>query len=569
MEMVPARPSQRGPELDFLQLALDLGGSLDARTVVGRVLTTGVQLARADRATLSSVDADHVTIEASVGTRSGDVSWAGHSYSLEGALATQPLIRRMFESSSVTFGGPFEVTGREELNPALREVRHSAVVPIVDDGGVAGMLVISRYRDAPFEDPDRPMLAAFGSLAGLALRNARLYEQAGARARRLHSAIQAAVEIGTEPAIEALLSRLVSHAAEAAGASSASLLRIEGEEAVTEVTSGVAPPGSRWPLSEEVQARLREGGHVELSRAGFTVDGPLAELAARYSHALLVPLRLAGEMEGVLVAGRAEAQPFTTEDVEGLQQFSSLAALLMSNHRLLARVAAAERAKSEFVDIAVHELRSPLTVIGGYAALIEQGAFGDVPSALATAASTIGRKSEEARDLADSLLAMARLESGSIRLGAEPISVSEVVDDVLRRGSALLALSEGMVECALDGQPTALADWSMTARVLDILVGNAVAYSESPPRVAVSARTTGDMVEIRVTDSGDGVPSEETERIFERFVRGSRATERGNSGSGLGLYVSREAARQMGGDLTLERTLVGGGSTFLLRLPAG
>jgi two-component system sensor histidine kinase SenX3 len=102
---------------------------------------------------------------------------------------------------------------------------------------------------------------------------------------------------------------------------------------------------------------------------------------------------------------------------------------------------------------------------------------------------------------------------------------------------------------------------------MDNLVNNALIYSDPPATVAVAVtvRAAPGAVEIRVGDRGPGVPEGDRERIFERFVRGAGAGRA--AGTGLGLYVSRECARRMGGDLMLERSRPGEGSTFLLRLP--
>jgi len=112
-----------------------------------------------------------------------------------------------------------------------------------------------------------------------------------------------------------------------------------------------------------------------------------------------------------------------------------------------------------------------------------------------------------------------------------------------------------------------VGDASLVAGILDNLINNAVIYSDPPVVISLTASLAGGQVELRVSDRGPGVAEADRSRIFDRFARGA-GSER-VAGTGLGLYVSRECARRMGGDLTLETSGPGAGSTFLLRLPAG
>ena len=228
---------------------------------------------------------------------------------------------------------------------------------------------------------------------------------------------------------------------------------------------------------------------------------------------------------------------------------------------------AMERTRSDLLDIAVHELRSPLTVIQGYASLLDGGDLGELGGAALKAVRVIAAKAHEAQELATSLLTVARLETNELRIDREEIALAALLAAVRDRVSPRLDLGGGTLSLDCPAGARALGDADLVARIMDNLVNNALIYSDPPATVAVAVtvRAAPGAVEIRVGDRGPGVPEGDRERIFERFVRGAGAGRA--AGTGLGLYVSRECTRRMGGDLMLERSRPGEGSTFLLRLP--
>jgi len=233
-----------------------------------------------------------------------------------------------------------------------------------------------------------------------------------------------------------------------------------------------------------------------------------------------------------------------------------------------ARLPARRHPNSEalFLDIAVHELRSPLTVIQGYASLLEGGDLGSLDAPALKAIRVIAAKAREAQEIATSLLTVARLESNELRIDRVTTPLRPLLEAAHDRVGPRLELAGADLRVDCPAGLEVLADTDLVARIMDNLVNNALTYSDAPATVALTVRPAPEAVEIRVGDRGPGVPEGERERIFQRFVRGAGATRA--AGTGLGLYVSRECARRMGGDLSLEASDEGQGSTFLLRLPA-
>jgi signal transduction histidine kinase len=223
--------------------------------------------------------------------------------------------------------------------------------------------------------------------------------------------------------------------------------------------------------------------------------------------------------------------------------------------------------KRDFMNIAVHELRGPLTVIEGYTELLirDQGMHLDDEAQRQLA--TIRRQAGHARTLAEDLLILARLESHELGVAREVIVIGEVVGAAIERALPRARLLSGIVEMSGADGARAAGDTALVSRVLDNLITNAIAYAGRRPIVAVTMAADDGTVEVRVQDNGPGIHDDERERIFARFARGRR--HGAVQGSGLGLYLSRECARRMGGNLILEESGPEAGSRFLLTLPAG
>jgi PAS domain S-box-containing protein len=239
------------------------------------------------------------------------------------------------------------------------------------------------------------------------------------------------------------------------------------------------------------------------------------------------------------------------------------------------RAEEANRVKSEFLARMSHELRTPLNAIGGYAELLQLGIPEPAPE---PARQYIGRIQENQRHLQsmlDQLLGFARIEAGRVEYDVADV----IVHDALRAvGSAVVpqAAKRGVAyryERA-DASLVARADADKLGHILRNLVGNAIKYTEAGGSVALSAAAgrgaavghpATDVVLIDVRDSGRGIPPDQLEAIFEPFVQVGDARQR-RTGVGLGLAISREYARGMGGDLTVA-SAPGQGSVFTVILP--
>jgi signal transduction histidine kinase len=390
-----------------------------------------------------------------------------------------------------------------------------------------------------------------------------LFHDLQASASALGAAVDAARDIAAQGDSRLALSRLLSHAVRAAGADEGSMLDVDGDTVTVRWSTGGALLGQRFPVADVTVEAVQTGTVRELTAADYLAAFPQTEgTIAQYGRFLVVPLTVAGASLGVLALGRRENRPFAATEITGVRQVASLAAMLLRNAILLDEAKEANRARVEFVNMAVHELRAPLGVVQGYLAMLDEGDV-EISASAARLVKTMRSKAAEMSTAVDEMLSMARLESQSLPVSIVEVDVGRLLDEAAQRGQGRAALRGGSVTVEPGGSVAVGADVSWAGRVLDNLVNNAVAYSDEPPQVVLSAQADATVVQVRVRDNGRGIPPELHERVFERFFR----VEPTGSGTGLGLYISRGLAQAMGGSLVLESSTPGRGSSFLLTLP--
>jgi signal transduction histidine kinase len=228
------------------------------------------------------------------------------------------------------------------------------------------------------------------------------------------------------------------------------------------------------------------------------------------------------------------------------------------------RMAALEKTKSEFLQLASHELRSPIGVVRGYLSMLEDGTLG--PGDLPRVLPILSAKIQQVNLLMNELLETARLEARPVALALHPIDLRDVVRDSVRIMEPLVGVGPPIRVVVPDTEVPVLADGNRLESILTNLIDNAVKYSPGDREVDCSLTVSGDTAQVRVRDHGIGIGARDQQRLFQRFSRVVTDQNRHTSGTGLGLYIARELARQHGGDITVTST-VGEGSCFTVTLP--
>ncbi len=225
---------------------------------------------------------------------------------------------------------------------------------------------------------------------------------------------------------------------------------------------------------------------------------------------------------------------------------------------------AANQAKTRYVAGMTHELRTPLNGILGYAQILlkDEHVVGQPRAAV----ETIHRSGEHLRGLIDGLMDLARIEAGKLRLDVAPLPVRAFLGDVVRMVSPQAAAKGLSFEFVTFGRVPRYvrADARRLRQILINLLANAVRFTDrGSVRLELDYRR--EVARFRVIDTGIGIASQDLERIFLPFERGSAGRRSGDSGTGLGLTITHLLTQLMGGDLTVESE-PGAGSTFTVRL---
>ncbi len=231
-----------------------------------------------------------------------------------------------------------------------------------------------------------------------------------------------------------------------------------------------------------------------------------------------------------------------------------------------ARLAAeTERMRSALLTSISHDLRTPLASILGSATSLRTYRQALDDTAQQELIATIQEESERLNRFIANLLDMTRLESGAIAPRTDLIDLADVIGSALERASKVLNGHHVAVDLASD-LPLLRLDPVLFEQVLFNLLDNAAKYSSPGTGIAVQARRQGDQVVVQVLDEGDGIPSDDLERIFDKFYR-VQVTDRKRAGTGLGLAICRGFVEAMGGTITAGNRQDRAGAVFTIALP--
>jgi signal transduction histidine kinase len=225
-----------------------------------------------------------------------------------------------------------------------------------------------------------------------------------------------------------------------------------------------------------------------------------------------------------------------------------------------------EELRSDFVATAAHELRTPLSAIYGAARTLRHHADGLPPEVNDQFLAMIEQESERLKLVTDQLVVSAQLDAADLHLQTRAVDAAALCDELVSLAE-LRAPAE--IELAVDkpsSEVSLSADPDRLRQVIANLLDNAIKYSPGGGRVELRTFRNGTSGVIEVADHGLGIPANEQRRIFEKFYRLDPDMTSGVGGSGLGLYISRELVRQMGGQLSVASRF-GEGSTFTVTLP--
>jgi signal transduction histidine kinase len=508
------------------------------------------------RASCGLAPATQAALPAAAGLAQGD---ARISWQLGGSSATDPL-------------------GALAASEGMAGV---AALPIARDGAAPGHLVVFCRAPRPPGDHGAALATLVAAQLGRALEIVRLRESerdllraAAESADRMRRLGRVAGALSSAPTARDVCTLVVTEAHEALGADWSGVWLLSSRGTQLEIIAsrggdGEVPKDRKmYPIGAEnplcLAVRTNESIWLETWQ-DFAQRFPASEARARHSPPVsfgCLPLRIDDEMIGGLVVTFFKQRVFPADERTFLNLFAQHCAQGIARARLYDQAMAAIRVRDDFLSVAGHELRTPLSTL----LLQTQGLVDspdELPARVRQRLAPVHRSLHRLIRLADDVLDVSRMRAGRLSLEPEPLELVSFVRDVATR--TVEGWHRAKYELHFEARATIEGRWDPVRleQIVVNLITNACKYGLGNP-IHTGVHRTANGVEIVVRDGGIGVAEADQARIFERFERS--VEDRNFSGLGLGLWIARELTALHGGTISV-KSEAGHGAEFTVRLP--
>ncbi len=468
--------------------------------------------------------------------------------------------------------------------PGAIRARSALATPITLRGQVIGALNLFE-PDQPREwtDDDLALVDAVTSQVALAVENARLFEQAQVALAETEALYRASHRITASNDLSDLYRILVDEMADRLGADQCQLTIFDREKGYGEIVAEHRPtPGvdkTHIPMvSNPAYVLLRD------TREALAVENVSAHPAFAHPQdvpgrkdvksMLLVPIVVRGVLTGSLEIHYVERQRvFGEDELDFCQTLARQAAIAIDNMRAFEeqketteRLREMDKLKTQFLANMSHELRTPLNSIIGFSRVILKGIDGPLTEMQETDLTAIYSSGQHLLGLINDILDLSKIEAGKMELNFDETDLKLIIRGVMSSAVGLVKDKDVQLEHYVpDDLPNIWVDATRIRQVLLNLISNATKFTEGG-KISVTADHDDEWVTISVADTGEGIPEEKLDSIFEEFTQVDGSTTRSVGGTGLGLPISRYFVEMHGGKITVESEL-GVGSTFIITLP--
>jgi PAS domain S-box-containing protein len=293
----------------------------------------------------------------------------------------------------------------------------------------------------------------------------------------------------------------------------------------------------------------------------------------RPQSSIAVPMAVMGRIIGTIEVQSYELNSYQHEHATAMEMGANLTAVAIENVRLLSRESRAREAaeesnrlKDEFLATVSHELRTPLTAILGWSRLLDSESLED--SVARQAIETIWRNAKAQSQIIDDILDVSRIITGNLYLDLHPLELAPVIENAINVVRPTADAKGIRIEANVDNAPAVISgDANRLQQVIWNLLSNAIKFTSRGGQVSLSMYQDTSAVEIRVTDTGQGITREFLPFVFDRFRQADSSTTRQHGGLGLGLAIARHLIEIHGGSIRAESAGNGQGSAFTIRLP--
>jgi signal transduction histidine kinase len=473
-----------------------------------------------------------------------------------------------------------------DFKPPAGEVpKCSLTVPINVQGKLYGAISLQNVnRENAFSESDMHLLETLANSLSVALENARLFDETQ---RLFQSEQQRAAELAVVNTVSSALASELNLDA---------LIQLVGEQTRYIFNADIAyvalldETGSTmnfpYTYGEELESvSFGEGLSSKIiqnnqpllinEEMGKQVADMGTTIIGREARSFLgVPIMVSGKAEGVLsVQNCSEEGMFTQDDIRLLSTIAANVGTAINNAKLFkdaqisrADAERANSAKSVFLANMSHELRTPLNAIIGFTRIVRRKGESLLPEKQLENLDKVLISAQNLLELINSLLDIAKIEAGRMDVVAANFRISALIDLCANTAQPLLKPGVKLEKKVVDGLELVYSDQDKIRQILLNLLSNAAKFT-TQGNISLTAWREGEQnLSISVADTGIGISPEALPRIFKEFEQADTTTTRKYGGTGLGLTISRNLARLLGGDLSAESTL-GEGSTFTLTIP--
>ena len=442
-------------------------------------------------------------------------------------------------------------------------------------------------------------MSALADQAALAIEQARLYESATSQAKRWEALYRLGAVLDRSLEMEDVYPAFAEAVKALLHCDRIGVVVPEGEQ-LRMALSVAEPPVPSYKGAVWTQAKATAVGWVLAHKTPRLVRD-LATEATYPDEAFIardgiratlqLPLVAAGEAVGVFLLDSRTPGAYTERDLELLDPLAQRLALALQNAHLYAQIKhhaeeleqrvevrtqelqaanlqleAASRHKSQFLANMSHELRTPLNAILGYAELILDEIYGEVPETIRDVLERVDKSGRHLLGLINDVLDLSKIEAGELTLSLNDYSMKEVVHTVLTAVESLAAEKKLTLKVTVAPDLShGIGDERRIAQVLLNLVGNAIKFTEVG-EVRIQAQASDGAFLVSVSDTGSGIALGEQQKIFEEFQQIDNSITKTKGGTGLGLAIAKRIIEMHGGRIWVEST-PGQGSTFSFTVP--
>lgn len=483
-------------------------------------------------------------------------------------VLASPALSEMVQSPRPMLFTHTQMEVREQGMPGDAHAASWIGAPLVAEGQLFGLLSVETAQADFYDAEDLHVMATFADQVSVAIQRAKHYSDSQQRLRELSNLAQVSAALNEAFDLASVLDVVLASACDLVGTDRGVVALVDKPGLALRV---VAARGQDASFAERINQARRELP-LDLSLDPVIRPRVLVEpsdAGRMFDQTTCVVLRLEGQVIGLIeldLAGLDEKRHRL------LMALADLAAAAIDKARLYDETRRAyedlrqmDRLKDEFVSNVSHELRTPLTFVKGYVEYLLEGYAGDLNTEQREALTIVLDRSNAVVRLVDDIISLKRAEMYVVDMA--PVDLAEVAR-ACAQGSLAAANKAGVtiVQDFAPHLPHVLGDAKRLGQVFDNLIGNAIKFSPNGGVVTVRLLWQYDKVQVRIRDTGIGIPKDNLNKIWDRFYQIDSTSTRRFAGTGLGLAIVKRIVEAHRGEITVESTM-GEGTTFCFTLP--